>query len=67
MIKRDNCKMFLCICLVIWSGALAPALAQGELDNASDSSLYCAKIKIGLQPRLYKHLLLLMIFIAGLN
>ncbi|XP_026500881.2 sushi, von Willebrand factor type A, EGF and pentraxin domain-containing protein 1 [Vanessa tameamea] len=30
MIERDNCKMFLCVCLVIWSGALAPALAQGD-------------------------------------
>lgn len=44
MIKRDSCKMFLCIiCLVIWSGALVPALAQGELNNASDSFLHCAE------------------------
>lgn len=30
---RDSCKMFLSLCLVIWS-AFAPALAQGELNNA---------------------------------
>lgn len=43
MIKRDSCEMFLCICLVIWSGALVPALAQGELNNTSDSFLYCVE------------------------
>lgn len=40
MIEKDNCKMLLFVCLVIWSGALAPALAQGELNKASDSFLH---------------------------
>lgn len=47
MIYRDIRNMLLCVCLVIWSAALVPALAQGELDNENITPSFCCAKKPG--------------------